>query len=183
MGFTNARRLVSVIGAAAVLTAVIQYHVAANQDPTPSAASEVDATLGATRMVALREQASTTTTSRVYQTLASTSISVPAGQRGLMVAHFAAESLCRGLAGYCSVRIRMDGTEMVPQSGTNFAFDSVGRDARESHAMERTISGVSEGIHIFAVEWTLVCYPTAADCPRSFSVDDWVFDAEFWRQS
>ncbi|HET7328204.1 MAG TPA: hypothetical protein VFJ14_13065 [Nocardioidaceae bacterium] len=183
MDIKSPARLFAVVSAAAILTAAVQYHVVANEDHAPAAATEVTATLGATRIVALRETASSTTTSRSYQTLAATSISVPPGQRGLMVAHFAAESLCRGLAGYCSARIRMDGIEMVPQSGTNFAFDSAGGDARESHAMERTISGVSEGIHVFAVEWTLVCYPTGTDCPRSFSVDDWVFDVEFWRQS
>ncbi len=103
-----------------------------------------------------------------------------------MVAHFSAESLCLGTGGYCSVRIRMDGREMVPQSGMNFAFDSAGRDSRESHAMERTVSGVSAGlvgIHIISVDYTLVCYPNPTDCPTSFALDDWVLDVQFWRQS
>ncbi|HEY7042470.1 MAG TPA: hypothetical protein VH419_02255 [Nocardioidaceae bacterium] len=179
-------RVAAVVGTAALLTAGVQYHVLADHDHSRAARSEVSAALGADRIVALRESTFASTQSRIYRELASTSLTVPSGQHGLTVAHFGAESLCPGAAGsgYCSIRIRMDGTtEMVPQSGTNFAFDSASRDGRESHSMERTISGVDAGTHTFSVEWRLVCDPITHKCPGSFKLDDWVFDVEFWRQS
>jgi hypothetical protein len=93
-----------------------------------------------------------------------------------MVAHFSGEALCGGTSGYCSVRILIDGTEMIPNSGTDFAFDSPG-DSWESHAMERTWSGATAGTHTFTLQRAVV------GSASSFRLDDWVFDVQYWRQA
>jgi hypothetical protein len=68
-------------------------------------------------------------------------ISVPAGTSRLLDARFTAESYCSG-GSYCSVRIVVINsagatTELYPQAGTDFAFDSASTDLWESNAIER----------------------------------------------
>ena len=71
-------------------------------------------------------------------------VTVPSGTSRLLDARFTAESQCSG-GSWCSVRIVYYNsagvrTEMYPQSGTDFAFDSPesgGSDLWESHAIER----------------------------------------------
>jgi len=70
------------------------------------------------------------------------SVTVPAGQRRLITATFTAESNCLGPASsWCSVRIVYTRTgpltELAPQSGVDYAFDSPG-GSWESHGLERT---------------------------------------------
>jgi hypothetical protein len=68
-------------------------------------------------------------------------VTVPAGTSRLIDARFTAESSCTG-GSWCSARIVVVNsagatTELYPQSGTDFAFDSPGTDAWEGHAIER----------------------------------------------
>ncbi|HTE22466.1 MAG TPA: hypothetical protein VK674_05505 [Candidatus Limnocylindria bacterium] len=68
-------------------------------------------------------------------------ISVPANTRRLVDARFTAESMCTG-GSWCSVRIVVVNsagavTQLYPQSGTDFAFDSPSADLWESNAIER----------------------------------------------
>lgn len=78
-------------------------------------------------------------------------VSVPAGSSRLIMARFSAESACSGGAGaqYCSVRIVAVNvangavTELSPQSGIDFAFDSTDSATEtsaswESHSMDRS---------------------------------------------
>lgn len=77
-----------------------------------------------------------------WQTVPSTGITVlVTGTRKLITARFNAESLCVG-PGWCSARIVYTGTsipatELAPQSGSDFAFDTDG-DSWSAHSMERT---------------------------------------------
>lgn len=77
-----------------------------------------------------------------WQTVPLTSVTavIPSG-RQLLTARFDAESLCVG-TGWCAVRVvymPVSGplTELAPQSGTDFAFDSDG-DLWSQHSVERT---------------------------------------------
>lgn len=170
-------RLGTVIAATALVTAGTQYAVASSGDDAGTEAqTTVSAALGAQRVVVVREDAASTSSSTSFATLASAPVTIPAGQRGLLVARFSAESLCSGSTGWCSVRILVDGTEMVPQSGTDFAFDSPG-DTWESHAVERVWSGTAAGTHTVTVQQAVVAGAT------SLRLDDWVFDVAYWRQA
>ncbi len=169
-------RLAVALTATALVGAGAQQALASGGDNGSLVPSPASASLGAQRIVAVRESVASTTSSTTYVTLTSASVTIPSGQRGLMVAHFSGESLCGGTSGYCSLRILIDGTEMVPNSGTDFAFDSPG-DSWESHAMERTWSGAAAGTHTFTLQRAVV------GSASSFRLDDWVFDVQYWRQA
>lgn len=86
---------------------------------------------------------------------------------------FSAESACTGSAGdWCSVQILVDGIAMIPDVGTNFAFDSTNDGADtinswESHSMQRFVSGVAPGEHVVKVQ--IRTTPGA-----TFQLDDWL---------
>jgi hypothetical protein len=81
-----------------------------------------------------RETSSTVTNNAAFNNVpgASVPVFVPAGSTRLIMARFSAESSCSGGAGaqHCSVRIVAVNvangavTELSPQSGIDFAFDS-----------------------------------------------------------
>jgi hypothetical protein len=165
--------------AAALTTAIAVIGVMAVQQAFAAsdgtnAQSTVSATHGAKRIVAVREDAASSTSSSSFVTLATAGVTIPTGT-GLMVAHFSAEALCSGPGGWCPVRILIDGTEMVPQSGTDFAFASPDNNYNSS-AMERTWNGAAAGAHTFTLQYCVTAGAT------SFRVDDWVFDVEYWKQ-
>lgn len=101
-------------------------------------------------------------------------LDVPAGETALVVVRFAAESACDG-GEYGSVRILLDGVEMAPAAGSNFAFDSSDGatetgDSWEAHAMERYWYGVGAGTHTIQGQWRSGC--------TIFRIDDWSLVAE-----
>lgn len=105
---------------------------------------------------------------------ASTSIFVPDGHVATVIARFTAESVCSG-ASYASVRIMLDGQEMLPDVGNDFSFDSSdggteGGDSWESHSVERMEFNVSPGPHLVDVEYSSGC--------AQFRVDDWTLVVE-----
>jgi hypothetical protein len=159
--------VIAVIGVMAVQQAF------AASDGT-NAQSTVSATKGAKRITAVREDAASSTTSTSFVTLSTLSVTIPTGT-GLMVAHFSGEALCGGSGGWCPVRILIDGTEMVPQSGTDFAFASATNNFNSS-AMERTWNGAATGTHTFTLQYCVTAGAT------SFRLDDWLFDVEYWKQ-
>ncbi len=76
-----------------------------------------------------------------WQTVPATGIVAVTNTRTVLTARFSAESLCQG-GGWCSVRIiySVNGgawTELAPQSGTDYAFDSDG-DLWDQHSVERS---------------------------------------------
>jgi hypothetical protein len=176
----NQRRLVRIgalVGVSVLLTTGVHQAIASVGEAATSAApSSISATLGAQRIVAVSEDVASVSSSTAYETLTSARVRIPPRQRGLMIAHFSAESLCTGSSGWCTVRILIDGIEMKPASGTDFAFDSPG-DSWESHAMERTATRTSPGWHTFTVQRAVVASAS------SLRLDDWVFDVEYWRQA
>lgn len=113
----------------------------------------------------------TTSTSFVSLPGASASITVPAGKKHLVNIRFSAESRCSGSAAsaWCSVRILANGVEMLPNSGTDFAFDANNGsvdDFWESNAMERTLV-LAEGTYNITVEYS------ALFSGLTFRLDDW----------
>jgi hypothetical protein len=96
-------------------------------------------------------------------TFMSTTVSVPAGQSAILLAHFSAQSVCYGGAGWCTVTLLVDGKEMQPAVGSNFAFDSNEGGTRvgtqdEAHAIERSIQ-VGAGKHTVAVSMDVTAAP------------------------
>jgi hypothetical protein len=68
---------------------------------------------------------------------------VVANTRYVYIARFTAESVCFGASGWCPVRILINGVEMDPVVGTDFAFDSTeagtaSASSWESHAVDRS---------------------------------------------
>jgi hypothetical protein len=109
-------------------------------------------------------------------TYLSTNVSVPAGQSAILLAHFSAQSECYGGSGWCTLTLLVDGKQMLPAAGSNFAFDSTEGGTRadtqqESHAIERSIK-VGSGKHTVSV----VMDVTAA--PVSFSLFEGTLSVE-----
>jgi hypothetical protein len=120
----------------------------------------------------------TSSTSFVDLPGSSTAISVPGPGNARILARFSAESACFGGVGWCSVRILVDGVEMDPVVGTDFAFDSTngGADTAtswESHSMDRSRI-VGPGNHTVVVQRAVVEGSTT----NTFRLDDWSLTIE-----
>ena len=122
-----------------------------------------------------------TTSSTTFSDFTSTTIDVPAGNTATLVATFSAESAASDATGYGSVRIMVDGTELDPQVGNDFAFDS--RDdstetssSQESHAVVRYKAGVAAGSHTIAVQWR------TSNSSVKFRLDDWTLSVVAYKQ-
>jgi hypothetical protein len=114
----------------------------------------------------------TTTSSTSFDLLQATEIEVPTGSTATIVATFSAESACYSAAGFCSVRILIDGSEMQPDVGTDFAFDSTDDNTEtssswESHAIVRYATGVAAGNHNVQVQQRVSSATTI------LRLDDW----------
>jgi len=129
---------------------------------------------GSPRMIAQTKTAALTTSSTAYAQLTAGTITIPTGQTGYLKATFSGESLCTG-ASWCTLRVRVDGVEMHPQVGTDFAFDSPS-DSYEAHSIQRISNLLGPGIHNVEVQWAVVGATT-------FRIDDWLFQVEYWRVS
>jgi hypothetical protein len=109
------------------------------------------------------------------------SITIPAGQTGYLVATFSGESLCSGTSGWCSLRVLVNGAEMNPVVGTNFAFDSADVDGWESHAIQRISRRLSGGpngtAYTVEVQWLYTVNGI------TYQLDDWMFQVEYRRAS
>jgi len=90
-----------------------------------------------------------------------TSITVPEGQRALVIARFSAESACYGgdaeSPEWCIATMKVGNANMLPDTGSDFAFDSTDNGSRtsfswQSHAMERyrTVSAGTYNVKVLA---------------------------------
>ena len=141
----------------------------------PSAFSAVtQKAKAAAAITVVTEVSGSTTNSTSYVDLpgAVVAISVPTGKKQLVQVRLSGESYCFGYAGlaykFCTIRILEDGHEMLPNSGSDFAFDTNGQDddAWEANSMERTIS-VGPGSHLIQVQYAVM------DAGVNFTLDDW----------
>ncbi len=131
--------------------------------------------------------ATTTTTSQSLVNLpgASVKISVPSGQKGLILARFSAESTCYNTAGnantgdWCHATILAvkDGTGTVtklgPNDGINFAFDDAEATdySWEAHAIDRSVV-LGPGTYTVKVQYATTSSTT------EFWLDDWQLTVE-----
>ncbi len=115
---------------------------------------------------------STTSTSFVNVAGAGETIVVPAGETARIYAIFSAESFCTGgTDDFCGVRITVDGNELNPAVGTDFAFDSTddgdeGTSSWESHAIARSSETLAAGNHPVQVQFR-------ATTGATLRLDDW----------
>ncbi|HEU0303853.1 MAG TPA: hypothetical protein VFR32_04665 [Gaiellaceae bacterium] len=118
----------------------------------------------------------TTTSSTSYVDLAGSTetVVVPAGETARIYAVFSAESVCYGggVGRLCGVRILVDGNELNPAVGNDFAFDSnnnggEGSTSWESHAIARTSETLGAGNHTVKVQIR------TSNAATALRIDDW----------
>jgi hypothetical protein len=123
----------------------------------------------------------TTTTSATLSTVGSASLTVPTGQTATVIATFSAESVCRNGVS-CTLRLFIDDTEMNPEDGTNFWFDSPSSSASpnfadyEAHSITRIRVGVAAGAHTISAQ-------IQSNGGSTFRVDDWSLVAVAYKQA
>jgi hypothetical protein len=113
-----------------------------------------------------------------FTTLLDTQVEIPAGiNQARIVARFSGESNCGGEdQSWCSLRIMVDGQEMNPAAGADYAFDSPG-DIWSANSTERTSHILTSGLHTLAVQGALILGAT------EWVIDDWQLTLEVWRVS
>ena len=146
--------------------------------PASAQVTTVTNPTGSVRMV--RGGTATTTSSVNFVDVpgAATTITIPAGTRAVLRARFVAESSCAGGAGYCRVRILINGVEAQPAVGTDFAFDSTNNgnetsSSWESHAVER-----SSAIILPAGNYVVRVQQSTSSAGVTFRLDDWHLSVE-----
>lgn len=123
----------------------------------------------------------TTTGSTGFTDLSSTSIDVPTGNTATLVATFSAESACYGANAFCGVRINVDGNEMSPNVGNDFAFDSSDNNTEtsssyESHAIVRYQGNIGAGSHTVTIQYRV------SNGGATFRIDDWALSVVAYKQ-
>ncbi|MFN2468114.1 MAG: hypothetical protein ABR521_08325 [Gaiellaceae bacterium] len=149
--------------------------------PGPAGAAPVGGVV-AVRTVSGAGAQSTSSTSIGDLPGASTTIEVPAGQTGRILARFSGESACFGANGYCTVRILAGANELDPAVGNDFVFDSTdGNDettnSAESRSIDRSSGVLPAGTYTVKVQWAVT-----APAP-TFRIDDWSLTVELIRVS
>jgi len=115
----------------------------------------------------------------------STSVSVPPGQTGRLLATFSANARCYGNgapAEWCAIRILVDGVEMSPRAGMNFAFASPAADGfpeYELKSIDRISVELGPGSHSVVVQGAVV----AGDPGMTFGAEGWQLTLVLWRAS
>lgn len=118
---------------------------------------------------------STNSTAFVDLAGSSETFSVATGETARIYAIFSAETACFGGGAnprQCGVRIVVDGNELNPAVGSNFAFDSTDNgdetdNSWESHAIARTSETLSAGSHTVKVQIR------TTDVATTLRIDDW----------
>jgi hypothetical protein len=162
---------------ARLLRVLASVAVAVGSVAPVSAATTESAAAGFHQIKKVREKVATQTNSTTWVNVpgASAVFYSPANHRDLWNARFTAESACYGGAGWCSVRILLNGVEMEPSSGTDFAYDSTDANTKsssswQSHAMERSRPFLSGLIGQFVTVQVQYAVTNAA---ITFRLDDW----------
>jgi hypothetical protein len=130
---------------------------------------------------AVGETAATTRTSTTWANVPGASIPISIPQPGFLLARFAAETACFAPNdGSCAVRLMVNGVQMNPASGIDFALDSTnnGGDlntSREGHAMERFTHCLPAGNYLVTAQWAS---RTNGAVVPTFRLDDWTLVVE-----
>lgn len=126
-----------------------------------------------------------TTSSTTLSTVGSTKLTIPTGETATVVATFSAESLCRNgtATTWCVLRLFIDGTEMNPEDGTNFAFDAPAASTAlasydyEAHSITRIRRGIGAGEHTITAQ-----FQSSSATGPTFRLDDWSLVAVAYKQ-
>ena len=102
----------------------------------------------------------------------SAAVTVPPDRQVRLLATVSGESTCTGdgFQHWCTVRILVDGVEMEPAVGTDFAFASPGGETWQSGSLQRVSGPLGPGVH------TIVAQFAVRGAPR-FTLDDAVLSA------
>jgi hypothetical protein len=126
------------------------------------------------QVVSQSSATATTTATQTFQELpgSTQNVVVPAGETARLYVMFSAESTCYGGTGFCSVRITVDGNELLPVEGATAYFDSTDAgdeliNSPESHAIVRLTDNLSAGTHVVKVE------RRTTQAATSLRLDDW----------
>lgn len=155
---------------------------------SPAATKVTRANKAAQRIVVVTETDATSMSSATTTTIpgASSYITIPAGQTGILVARFSGQSNCSGSAGYiCMIKMQYssDGStwsNFSSATGGWKTFDSsaVGGDW-ESHAAEFVSPRLSAGKWWVRAQYALNIQPGGV----TFGLSNWTWVVEFWRKS
>jgi hypothetical protein len=167
----NLRSKTTALAVVLVLTAAVPLAVAAVTSAQGNSLQKVKV---------VRQNATNTTSSTTWVDIpgAVTTFTVPSYYEHLFIARFAAETSCYGAPGYCKVRVLVNGLEMEPVVGSEYAFDSSDNGTEtssswEGHAVERskTVCGSFSNVTV-KVQYS-VSVPTV-----TFRLDDWHLTVE-----
>lgn len=111
----------------------------------------------------------------IFTTLPGSELPIVLARPSSVLATFAGESQCVGASGFCMVQILLDGTPMLPNVGSDFAYDSTGGGTEpdatwEAHSFQRYAFEVPAGEHVLSVQYRM---STTAE----FRIDDWTLSA------
>jgi hypothetical protein len=169
---TRPLRLVALMAATAIVTAVATVALA-NHEPW----HKVFRGGGANKTIVVTGEQRTSIGTNDWQNIqgARAEISVPNGQRALLVMRFTAETVCfEGGPEACSARIMVDDRQARPASGRNFHIDSYyageTSESTKGHAFDRSLR-VGPGTYTVRVQGTTMGN-TILD------VDDWSLTIE-----
>jgi hypothetical protein len=126
------------------------------------------------QMVSQSSATPTTTSAQSFQDLpgATENVVVPTGETARLYVWFGAESACYGGTGFCSVRITVDGNELLPVEGSTAHFDSTDAgdetiNSEEAHAIVRLSDTLNAGTHTVRVE------RRTSQVATTLRLDDW----------
>jgi hypothetical protein len=180
------RRWIAIITSIVVLAAFAQAGFAngmnaQEEDAGPQVLTGVNG--GAVRQVrAVGEATAQTRASTAWALVPGMSINIAAPGPTFLLARFGDETNCYGSnAGWCSVRILVNGVEMDPAAGLNYAMDSPnaggdGNTAWEGHFLERFSKCLPAGNYNITVQWASRQIGAAAI--PTFQLDDYTLVVE-----
>jgi hypothetical protein len=167
-------RVRSIALVAATMLVTVAVHAALGASSTVRGQSP-------SRITVVRARALESTTAQTFRNIPGvrTRITVPSGQRGLVVVRFSGQAGCAsGVAtAYCSIRIFVGGKQAQPKTvGAGFVFlDSEAGGRFGSYALERSRGGLSPGTYTVRVQWR-------STSGAEFSIKNWHLTAEVFEQ-
>jgi hypothetical protein len=165
-------RILGVIALGAIALATAQVVVSATSGASGGPITQVKAVSGNTQKILGTQFPDFGTTP--WRTIAERSVSVPSGQRALILARFSAEARCpnsydsSSKVGSCQVRIRIGNAEANPVSGADFEFAPRSGIGPASYSFERW-RVVGAGTYAVRAQWRVV-----GPAQATFILDDWV---------
>lgn len=171
-------RKVALIALVAVLSSAITLGARqAIAEIGPAAVSPaVSADLGGQRVVVKRATGRHDYIGTDWKTFTTQKITVPAGQRGLVIARLTGSFACAYNTD-CMARIIIDDKFMYPALDGLIPEDP---NDYQSFSIERSYGGLGPGEHQVRVEWKPAFLD---DSPGYLASWDWSLTLEYWRQS